>query len=145
MSTQAPQIDERGRSKHTLTPIDDEPTIGRLVADASRDISSLLHNEIALAKSELKVSVKAGGTGAGMFAGAAFFALLGVVMLSIGIALLINFSGLALAYCFLIVFGGYLGFAGLLGLIGIRMVRKVKPPERAIHQAQETSQILKRK
>jgi hypothetical protein len=66
-------------------------------------------------------------------------------MLSIGIALLITFSGLALAYCFLIVFGGYLGFAGLLGLIGIRMVRKVKPPERAIHQAQETSQILKRK
>ena len=145
MSTQAPQVDEQGRSKHTLTPIDDEPTIGRLVADASRDISSLLHNESALAKSELKVSVKAGGTGAGMFAGAAFFALLGIVMFSIAAALLINFTGLALAYCFLIVFGGYLAFAALLGLVGLRMVRRVKPPERAIHQAQETTQILKRK
>ena len=144
MTTQAPQIDER--SKHVLTPVaEPEPTIGRLVADASRDISSLIHNEIALAKSELKVSVKAGGTGAGMFAGAAFFGLLGVVMLSVGIALLINFTGLALAYCFLIVFGGYTAIAGLLGLIGIRMVRRVRAPERAIHQAQETTQILKRK
>jgi len=145
MSTQAPQVDEQGSSRHTLTPIEDEPTIGRLVADASRDISSLIHNEIALAKSELKISVKNGGTGAGMFAGAALFGMLGIVMFSIALALLINFSGLALAYCFLIVFGAYLGMAGLLAAIGIRKVRQVRPPERAIHQAQETSQILKRK
>jgi hypothetical protein len=144
MTTQAPQVE--GQSKHVLTPVaEPEPTIGRLVADASRDISSLIHNEIALAKSELKVSVKNGGAGAGLFAGAAFLGLLGVVMLSVAIALLINFSGLALAYCFLIVFGGYAALAGLLALVGVRMVRQVKPPERAIHQAQETSQILKRK
>ena len=37
-----------------------EPTLGRLVADASRDISSLVQGEIALAKSELKVSLTAG-------------------------------------------------------------------------------------
>ena len=43
----------------------DDPTIGRLVADASRDISTLVSKEIALAKSELKVSIKAGGIGAG--------------------------------------------------------------------------------
>ena len=43
----------------------DDPTIGRLVADASRDISALVQSEIALAKSELQFSVKAGGIGAG--------------------------------------------------------------------------------
>jgi hypothetical protein len=144
MTTQPPQVADQ--SKHLLTPVaEPEPTIGRLVADATRDISSLIQSEIALAKSELKISVKNGGAGAGMFAGAAFFGLLGVVMLSVGIALLINFSGLALAYCFLIVFGGYTAIAGLLGLVGISMVRRVRPPERAIHQAQETTQILKRK
>ena len=47
---------------------DTEPTIGRLVTDASRDISSLVSKEIELAKSELKVSVKAGGIGVGLFA-----------------------------------------------------------------------------
>ena len=41
----------------------DDPTIGRLVADASRDISSLITKEIELAKTELKVSVTAGGIG----------------------------------------------------------------------------------
>ena len=52
-----------------LTPAaEEEPTIGRLVADASRDISSLVQNEIALAKSELKVSAKFGGMAAGLFA-----------------------------------------------------------------------------
>ena len=44
---------------------DDDPTIGRLVTDASRDISTLVQKEIQLAKSELKVSVKAGGIGVG--------------------------------------------------------------------------------
>ena len=49
---------------------DTDPTIGRLVTDASRDISSLISKEIQLAKSELKVSVKAGGIGIGLFAAA---------------------------------------------------------------------------
>ena len=44
-------------------PSPDDPTIGRLVADASRDISTLVSKEIELAKSELKVSVQAGGIG----------------------------------------------------------------------------------
>ena len=49
-------------------PHTEEPTIGRLVADASRDVSALLQSEIALAKSEVKVSVKAGGIGAALLA-----------------------------------------------------------------------------
>ncbi|HEX5861137.1 MAG TPA: phage holin family protein, partial [Nocardioides sp.] len=59
---------------------DDEPTIGRLVTDASRDISTLISKEIQLAKSELKVSVRAGGMGLGLFAAAAFVAVLAIIM-----------------------------------------------------------------
>jgi hypothetical protein len=124
--------------------LEEEPTIGRLVADASKDISSLIHNEIALAKSELKVSVKAGGTGAGLFAAAAFVAVLAIIMLSVAFAYFLNMTGLDLAWCFLIVFGAYLLIAGLLGYLGARKVKQVKAPERAIHQAQETTQLLKR-
>ena len=43
-----------------------ERTIGQLVADATHDISSIVHNEIALAKTELKNDAKAAGKGAGM-------------------------------------------------------------------------------
>ena len=122
----------------------EDPTIGRLVADASRDISSLIHNEIALAKSELKVSMKAGGTGAGLFGAAAFLALLAVIMASVAFAYLISMTGLHLAWCFLIVFVVYLALAGLLAWMGVRKVKQVRGPQRAIHQAQEAKDLLKR-
>ena len=125
-------------------PSPEDPTIGKLVADASRDISSLLRNEIALAKSELKVSVKNGGTGLGLFGAAAFLGVMALIMLSVAFAYLISMTGLHLAWCFLIVFGAYLLLAGLLAFAGVRKVKKVRAPERAIHQAQETTTILKR-
>jgi hypothetical protein len=125
-------------------PSRDDPTIGRLVADASRDVSSLVRSEIALAKSELKVSVKAGGLGIGLFAAAAFLGVLAVIMLSVAIAYFIHMTGLHLAFCFLIVFVLYLLVAGLLALIGLRKVKQVRAPERAIHQAQEMKNIRKR-
>ena len=120
----------------------EEPTIGRLVADASRDVSALVQNEIALAKAELKVSVRAGGLSIGLFAAAAFLLLLGVIMLSVAIAYFIHMTGLDLAWCFLIVFLLYLLVAALLGFVGSRKIKGVRPPERAIHQAQETKNAL---
>lgn len=125
-------------------PTPEDPTIGKLVADASRDISSLLRNEIALAKSELKVSLKNGGTGVGLFGAAAFLVVMALIMLSVAFAYLLSMTGLHLAWCFLIVFGVYLLLAGLLAFVGVRKVKKVRAPERAIHQAQETTTILKR-
>ena len=125
---------------------DGDPTIGRLVTDASRDISTLISQEIQLAKSELQVSIKNGGTGLGLFAAAAFFGVMSLIMLSVAIAYLINWNdhGLSLHWAFLIVFGFYLLLAGILALVGLRKVKRVKAPERAIHQAQETAAALKR-
>jgi uncharacterized membrane protein YqjE len=125
---------------------DTDPTIGRLVSNASRDISSLITNEIKLAKSELQVSIKAGGLGIGLFAAAGFFAVMALIMLSVAIAYFINWNGhgLSLHWAFLIVFGFYLLLAALLGFIGVRKVKKVRAPEKAIAQAQEAKQILKR-
>jgi hypothetical protein len=125
-------------------PSPEDPTIGKLVADATRDISSLIHNEIALAKSELKVSVKNGGTGAGLFGAAAFLGVLAIIMISVAFAYFLSMTGLHLAWCFLIVFGAYLLLAGLLAFVGVRKVKKVRAPERAIKQAKETQSILKR-
>lgn len=144
MMTSEPSTTPVRPSGSTVAVSPDDPTIGRLVADATRDISSLVHNEIALAKSELKVSVKAGGTGAGLFAGAAFIGLLAIVMLSIAFAYLLHLTGLDLAWCYLIVFVVYVLIAALLGYLGLRKVKQVRAPERAIHQAQETKNILRR-
>jgi uncharacterized membrane protein len=121
---------------------EEEPTIGQLVASASRDVSTLVRNEIALAKSEVKVSVKAGGLGVALFAAAGFVLVLGIIMLSVAIAYFLHMTGMDLAWCFLIVFALYALLAGLLGFVGYRKVRKVGAPERAIHQAQETKRAL---
>lgn len=129
-----------------IEPVKDtDPTIGRLVADASRDISTLISKEIELAKSELKVSARFGGVGIGLFAGAAFVAVLAVIMLSVAIAYFIHWdgAGLDLHWAFLIVFGFYLLVAGLMAFLGIRSVKKVKAPERAIAQGREIPKALK--
>jgi hypothetical protein len=125
-------------------PVQDEPTIGRLVSDASRDISSLIQKEIQLAKTELKISVQNGGAGIGLFAGAVFFVLMGLVLFSFGLVYLIHWNGdgLDLQWAFLIVFLFYVLVAALLGYIGYRKVRKVRGPEKAIAEAQKTKAAL---
>jgi hypothetical protein len=128
-------------------PSPEDPTIGRLVADATRDISTLVSKEIQLAKSELKVSIRAGGLGAAMFAAAAFLLLLAVIMFSLAIVYLIhwNGSGLDLQWAYLIVFGLYVLIAGLLAWLGVKKVKQVGPPEKAIEQGKEIPKALKGK
>ncbi len=129
----------------TVSAPEEEPTIGRLVTDASRDISSLISKEIALAKSELKVSMKAGGTGIGLFAAAGFLLVLAVIMLSVAIAYFIHWNGdgLALQWAFLIVFGFYGLVAALLVFVGVRKVKQVRAPEKAINQGKEIPKALR--
>ena len=127
--------------------LDTDPTIGRLVTDASRDISTLISKEIELAKSELKVSMKAGGTGLGLFAAAGFVAVLAIIMLSVAFAYLIHWNGdgLDLHWAFLIVFAVYVLIAALLAFIGVKKVKQVRAPEKAIQQGRQIPQALKGK
>ena len=125
---------------------DSEPTIGRLVGDATRDISTLITKEIQLVKSELKVSVKTSGIGIALVAAAAFLMLMVLVLLSITVAYFIHWGGdgLALHWAFLIVTGFYLVVGGLLALVGVKKIKKAKAPERAIRQAKATAGLVKR-
>lgn len=134
--------------REPATPVHDtDPTIGRLVTDASRDISTLISKEIQLAKSELKVSVRTGGISIAMFAAAAFIAVLAVIMLSVAFAYFIYWGGegLDLQWAFLIVFLVYMLIAGLLGFIGMKKIKKVGPPEKAIAQGKQIPNALKGK
>jgi hypothetical protein len=126
-------------------PADEEPTIGRLIADTTKDFSELLRSEIELAKTELRFSVKTGGVGLALFAAAAFIAVLGIVMASFAAAYGIDtINGIDTWLAFLIVFGCYLLIAALLALIGVRKVKKVRAPEQTIAAVKSNKQILKR-
>jgi hypothetical protein len=120
-----------------------EETLGALVADASRDLSSLVRQEIALAKAELRLELKNAATGGAMFGAAAFLVLLAVVMLSITLALFLAWLGLETWVAFLIVTVFFLLVAGLLVFLGKRTVSKVGPPERTIRTSKDTATFLK--
>ncbi|GGU47440.1 phage holin family protein [Nocardioides albus] len=125
------------------SPGDEDPTIGKLVVDATRDISELVNKEITLAKQELKISATNAGVGIGLFAATAFLLVLAVIMLSVSAAYFIHLTGLGLHWSFLIVFVFYVLIAALLGYIGVRKVKKVKAPEKAIAQGKEIPKALK--
>jgi Putative Actinobacterial Holin-X, holin superfamily III len=125
--------------------VDDEPTIGKLIADATSDLSTLIRSEIELAKSELRFSVKAGGVGAALFAVAAFLGLIALIMLSIALAFLLAklpFIGLFLG--FLIVFVLYAVAGAICALIGKRKLAQVHAPEQTIAAVKDNAQVLKR-
>jgi len=126
--------------------VKDEPTIGKLIVDAQRDISQLISHEVQLAKSELKVSIKASGLGSALVAAAGFMAVLAVIMLSVALGFLIHWNGdgLDLHWAFLIVFALYLLIAGLLAFVGLRKFKQVRAPERAIAQVQQNKAAFKR-
>lgn len=128
----------------TETP-PEEPTIGRLVADTTKDFSALIRDEIALAKTELTFSVKAGGIGAALFAVAGFLAVLAIIMVSISAAFALSyFDFLNVALGFLIVFLVYLLIAAVLAFVGIKKVKQVRAPEQTIAAVKSNKQVLKR-
>ncbi len=125
--------------------VNDEPTIGKLIVDATSDLSLLVRNEIELAKSELRFSIKAGGLGAALGAAAGFFGLLALIMLSIALAfLLAKLPVVGLFLAFLIVFLLYAAIAGVLALVAMRKFKQVHAPEQTIAAVKSNKQVLSR-
>ena len=118
---------------------DAERTIGQLVADATRDISSIVRSEVALAKAEIRADAKKAGLGAGMFAAAGTLAFLALILLLISAAYGLVAAGLAPWLAFLIVAGVLLIIGAILVAVGKRSLDGVKgKPERAIKSAADT-------
>lgn len=114
----------------------DGPSLGELVATATRDLSTLVHKEIELAKLEISGEVKKAGLGAGLFGGAGFLGFLATIFLSIALAFGIGyFTGLG--WGFLIVGVLYLLLAGVFALIGKRQIAKLGPPARTIETVKD--------
>jgi uncharacterized membrane protein YqjE len=120
-----------------------EPSLGELVATASENVSTIIQGEIALAKLELKSTVKNAGAGAGFFAAAgvllAFSLTFGLIALAEGIVALGIWRWLA----YLIVFGFLLVLIVGCVLLGVRKVKRVKAPQRTIETGKDTVAYLR--
>ena len=122
-----------------------ERTLGQLVADASKDLSTIVRSEVALAKAELKRDVTAGVVGAAMFVVAGVFAFLALILLLIAAAYGLVAAGLSPWLAFLIVAGALLLIGLLLALVGKSRLGKIGPPERTIRSSKETVAALKQR
>ncbi|MBV7245327.1 MULTISPECIES: phage holin family protein [Streptomyces] len=117
-------------------------SIGQLVASATAEMSALVHDEIALAKAEVRQDVRRGAIGSIAFIAAGVFALFSIPVLSFAAAYGIHNLGLGLAWSFLIVGVAFIALGGLLAFLGIRKFKKVKPPEKSIASAKQTAAVL---
>ncbi len=120
-----------------------ERSLGELVAHATKDLSMLVQQEVALAKTELKKEAVAAGKGAGMFGGAGLTGLFALFFLSIAAAYGIAWLGLPLGWGFFIVGMLYLIVAAVLALLGKKQISKVGPPEKTIATVKDDVQWAK--
>ena len=113
------------------TPTGDK-SLGELVATATKDLSVLVKQEVALAKAEIKKEVTAAGKGAGLFGGAGLTGLFALIFLSIAAAYGLEWLGLPLGWGFFVVGALYLVVAAVLALTGKKKLSQVGPPEKTI-------------
>jgi uncharacterized membrane protein YqjE len=122
-------------------PSTDEKSIGGLVSEATRHVSTLVRAEVELARAEITAEVKKGLQGSVFFIVALTILLFSLFFLFIAIGELLAIW-LNRAAAFGIVFGVMLLAAGLFGFLGYRRVRKIRAPERTISTLKESAQVL---
>ena len=120
-----------------------DPSIGKLVADASESISTIVRGEIELAKLELRSSVKNAGVGVGMFAAAAVLLVFSLTFGLIALAEGLIAIGLSRWLGYLAVFVLLLLVIGALAFLGFRKVKRVKAPQQTIDMGKDTVAYLK--
>ncbi|WBP88066.1 phage holin family protein [Kitasatospora cathayae] len=130
-------------SSNGRAPYEGERSVGQLFAAATADLSALVHDEIALAKAEIRKDVKRGLTGGVSIGVAAVVFLFSIPMLSAAVAFGIHALGLSLGWSFLIVAAAYWVLGVLLFVVARRAFKKIEPPHRAIEGAQKTAEVLK--
>lgn len=118
-------------------------SLGELLRDVTRDLSSLMRGEIALAKAELTESASRSAKGAGLLGGAGYAASMVVLFLSLalwaGLAYLIGWgwSGVVVAVLWAII-------AAILFVVGRAQMKKVNGAPQTVETLQEIPETFKR-
>jgi hypothetical protein len=124
--------------------LDGDHKLSALVTSATRDLSTLVRDEVALAKAEVRRDVKQAATGSGLFAAAAVLAVFALIMLSFAAAYGIHATGLGLAWAWLIVAGAYLLIAAACGGIGMLRLKGIRGVDATKRSTNESLAVLKR-
>jgi hypothetical protein len=118
-------------------------SVGALIGEVTKDLSTLMRQELELAKVELKVEAKKAGQGAGMFGAAGFAGYMAIFFLSIALwwalSHLVGHSWSALIVAIL-----WGVVAAVAGLMGKKKFQQVNPkPERTVATLSQVPSALK--
>lgn len=100
-------------------------SLGQLFGEVTKDLSTLVRQEIALAKAEAKQEVSTVGKGAGMLGGAGYAGHLAILFLSVTVWAALS-NVMDEAWAALIVFAFWAIVAGVLALMGKAQLKKAK-------------------
>lgn len=124
--------------------VGDDHRLSALVTSATKDLSTLMRDELALAKAELRRDVKQAATGGGLFAAAGALAVFALFILSFAAAYGIHAAGLGLAWSWLIVGGAYLFLGALCAGIGLLWLKRIRGVDATKRTANKSLAVLKR-
>ncbi|MFF2369153.1 phage holin family protein [Agromyces sp. NPDC058110] len=129
-----------------LTPSErqaEASSVGQLLSEVSRDISTLMRQEVELAKAELKESASKAGKGAGMFGGAGVAGFLALTFLSVALWWALGYV-MGNAWSAVVVAALWGVVAGVLALIGKREIESIKGIPETVETVKEIPDALKR-
>lgn len=123
-------------------PASDERSVGQIIGDLTHNLSTLVRQELDLAKTELKTEVTRAGKGAGMLAGAGVGAHLALIFVSLAVVYLLarvmptDLAALLVGLVWAVV-------AVVLGLAGKKQMALVEPLPTTTETLKEDAQWLK--
>jgi len=118
-------------------------SVGQLIGEVTKDLSTLMRQELELAKAELKVEAKKAGQGAGMFGAAGFAGYM--VLLFLSLALMWGLSNVMDTGWAGLIVAALWGVIGAVSFVmGRAKFRQVNPkPERTVDTLQQVPGALK--
>ncbi len=116
----------------------DDRSTGELLKELSQQTSTLVRQELELAKAEMSEKGKQAGMGAGMFGGAGLFGLLALIALTACFVMALD-RAMVDWLAALVVAAAYAAIAGVLALQGRNKVREAAPavPEQTVETVKE--------
>jgi hypothetical protein len=121
----------------------DGTSVGELIGEVTRDLSTLMRQELDLARAEVKVEAKKAGQGAGMYGAAGFAGFMVLLFLSLALwGALTNVMDVGLAALIVAALWAVIGAVAY--VMGRNKFRQVNPkPERTVDTLSQVPSALK--
>ncbi|SFN43111.1 phage holin family protein [Mycetocola miduiensis] len=123
-------------------PDDRRESLGQLLGEVTKDISTLFRQEVELAKAEISASAKKAGKGAGMFGGAGVAGLLALVFVSVALWWGLGFlTGLVWSAIIVAVIWGIV--AAILAMRGKKEIEEIQGVPKTVETLKEVPEAFK--